>query len=345
MKNLFLSFFLCCLFLTGQRAFSQASFSLTSNVCAGTSLTVTANAGTLSATAYSWSSSPSGPIIFSPAASVTSISFPIAGTFTISLAVVTSTGSSHFNATVIVNALPLITLTASDDTICPPQTTTLMATGATNFSWTGTALSSPVGGGVIATPSVTAVYTVTGETSGCISSGTVVVVVGNYPAESSVLLASSAAVCVGETATLTGYGAINYIWTSSSFTGSIAQQSIAATVGSYNLLLSNGGGCTATAVFYLASANCTGIEELGDEKHLAIFPNPFQSELFINMKHASLSEIRFYDSYGKLVLVRNFPSSPPGLLHFNATELKAGVYHLKIVDGQGNSSNCKLIKN
>lgn len=57
---------------------------------------------------------------------------------------------------------------------------------------------------------------------------------------------ASTALCPGYTTTLTGFGALTYTWISNTFTGSIIQQSIVASAGSYSLIGWQGSNCVDT---------------------------------------------------------------------------------------------------
>jgi hypothetical protein len=83
----------------------------------------------------------------------------------------TSNGCSETRAaTVNVNTNPVLTLTPNDTTICAGSTVTLTASGAATYAWTpATGLNATTGASVVATPSATTTYTVTGSTNGCSS--------------------------------------------------------------------------------------------------------------------------------------------------------------------------------
>ncbi|MHB8259211.1 MAG: T9SS type A sorting domain-containing protein [Bacteroidia bacterium] len=68
---------------------------------------------------------------------------------------------------VIVNALPIVALSSSQDTVCLGISTTLTASGASTYSWSPSAsLSSTSGVSIIASPTVTTTYNVIGTDTG-----------------------------------------------------------------------------------------------------------------------------------------------------------------------------------
>jgi len=81
-------------------------------------------------------------------------------------------------ATITVNALPTITATALNDTVCIGFSDTLNASGGLTYVWSSNAGSAPTAS-VVITPTVTDVYTVTGSDANCSNTATVSVVVDN----------------------------------------------------------------------------------------------------------------------------------------------------------------------
>ena len=159
-----------------------------STVCVGQTATLTASG----ATTFSWST---GSILNSITASpLVTTNYSVTGT---SLGCSTTTV-----ANVLVNPLPVILV--NNPTICFGQTATLTATGASSFIWsTGAATNS-----LMISPTVNTSYTVTGNTLGCTASTVALVTVNPLP----VVLANTATICVGQTATLTATGATSYLW-------------------------------------------------------------------------------------------------------------------------------------
>src|SRR5690606_3219305 len=106
---------------------------------------------------------------------------------------------------------------------------------------------------VVASPSVTQTYTVLGTNNlGCYGSQTITVFLGTMPQP--MIVPTSPSVCPGFNATLTAFGGNTFTWTSTTFSGSIAQQSVAGGPGTYSVIASNGGTCidsTAITIYSL----------------------------------------------------------------------------------------------
>jgi trimeric autotransporter adhesin len=160
-------------------------------ICNGATTTLTATGGTT----YSWS--PSTGLSSATSAIVTAS--PSATTI-YTLTGTTSGCSNTATVTVSVNAAPAITA-AGGGTICNGASTTLTATGGTTYSWSpSTGLSSATGASVNASPSATTVYTVTGTTSGCSNTATVMVSINPLPDAGTITGPGS--VCVNANITL-----------------------------------------------------------------------------------------------------------------------------------------------
>jgi len=122
---------------------------------------------------------------------------------------------------------PAIVVTPPSATYCNPGTgVTLTASGATTYSWTpATGLSATTGASVVANPTTTTTYTVTGTIGGCSNTKTVTVTV--TPATSATATAAKLTACPGESIQLTATGA--QVFT----TGAISGYTFAATTGTF----------------------------------------------------------------------------------------------------------------
>lgn len=112
------------------------------------------------------------------------------------------------------NAPPTITPPA--DTICVGQSTTLVASGYSSYSWSpSTGLNTTSGSTVIASPSTTTTYTVT-STGTCGNATAQVTVTVATPATVSLTVTPPTdTICAGQSATLTASGLGNYTWSPS----------------------------------------------------------------------------------------------------------------------------------
>lgn len=167
-------------------------------ICSGGSATLTASgAGT-----YTWSpatglSSTTGATVTASPASTTT--YTVTGT----TAGCTSTG------TVTVTVAPITVSVSPNASICSGASTTLTASGATNYTWSpATGLSSTTGASVTANPTTTTTYTVTGTTGTCSATANVTVTVTPM----TVSVSPNTSICSGASTTLTASGASAYSW-------------------------------------------------------------------------------------------------------------------------------------
>jgi hypothetical protein len=196
------------LFIT-QNGFS-ISASGAATICASNPATLTASG---SASSYTWNP---GNI-----AGTVAVVNPAATT------IYTLSGSSGTCVTtrtvqVTVNSSP--TVAANNQTICTGGTATLIASGASTYSWS-TSQTTPT---IFVSPSSNTTYTVTGSIGSCSNTKTVSVTIGTQLGIN--VAATSTAFCSGNSTTLTASGANTYTWSTSSNNASIAVSPNATTI-------------------------------------------------------------------------------------------------------------------
>lgn len=214
-------------------------------ICQGDSIQLSGSA----ASSYTWmpATGLSSATIANPKAS------PPATT-TYSIYAVSSDGCSNTTnpSTYVlnVNPAPIIMLNANANTICSGGNTMLTASGANSYTWSpATGLSSVNGASVIASPTVTTVYHVTGQSlSGCgaLSTANVTVTVNNSPVLALVSSSPGNTICRGDSTVLSASGASSYTWSPptglSTVTGAnVVAKPSATTI--YTVSTSVSGGC------------------------------------------------------------------------------------------------------
>jgi len=135
---------------------------------------------------------------------------------------------------------------SSAPALCAGQSTTLSATGATNYTWTPNIfLNTNLGNTVISSPTSSTTYTVQGESGGCTGTNTVSIIVQNSP---TINISSNTTVCSGQSATLTATGATNYTWTPNIFLNTNSGNSVISspTTSTTYTVQGESGGCTGT---------------------------------------------------------------------------------------------------
>ncbi|MCU0432220.1 MAG: T9SS type A sorting domain-containing protein [Bacteroidia bacterium] len=195
-------------------------------ICQAGSVTLNATG----ATSYLWS--PGGSL------NISNIQSPTASPTATTTYTVTGTNSNGCSGTgsvtVTVIAAGSVSLTASQNNICPGTNVTLTASGASSYVWqpgntTGSILS--------VAPTATTTYTVTGTSGSCSSTSTITITVTTPPVVNA--SASVATICSGSSTILTASGAATYLWTPGNLTGATVSVNPAVTT-TYTVIGSNG---------------------------------------------------------------------------------------------------------
>ncbi|MFN6945055.1 MAG: T9SS type A sorting domain-containing protein [Cytophagaceae bacterium] len=154
-------------------------------------------------------------------------------------------------------SVKVINLTVtSNRTICNGQSVSLNASGSQSYAWSpSNGLNKTTGSTVIASPSSTTTYTVTGE---CGFSKTVTVTVTPLPSLS--LSMSAETICIGQSVQLTASGADTYQWSDydngflSTYNGSSTNTATPAFTNSY-FVRGTKNGCSSTRHFMISVHN------------------------------------------------------------------------------------------
>lgn len=167
------------------------------------SIGATASAGTVN-----WYTAATGGTAIATGTVFTTPSLTTTTTYYVDATNAGCTTASRTAVTASINAIPIVTLTASSATICAGQSTTITASGASTYTW------APSGSGTSSTvsPTITTTYSVTGtSTAGCVSSTrTISINVNSIPVVT--LTPSTATICSGSSTTITATGASTYTW-------------------------------------------------------------------------------------------------------------------------------------
>ncbi len=171
-----------------------------------------------------------------------------AGTYTVAISDASHCISDTASVTITTKNI-VVTAFAAPPTICSGDSTTLTATGATNYMWSNGSTSSAIKVG----PATDSTYQVIGTTTGkCKDSNTVTVIVSTKPLVN--VSASDTAICTGQSTVITAIGATSYTWTPtaglSPTSGSPVTASPAGTT-TYSVIGANAAGCVDTATIII----------------------------------------------------------------------------------------------
>jgi gliding motility-associated-like protein len=206
------------------------------NICTGTSATLTASGGST----YSWSTTET----------TSSITVTPAGSTTYSVLV--SAGTCTNTASFTVNTGPNLSVNISGNTsVCSGSNTTLTATGGSTYSWSNGATDAAI----IVSPGINLTYTVIGGSGGCSDTDSVSVTVMTTP---TVAVTANTTVCGGDNVTLNASGGTGYAWSNSATSSSTIVNPTGTTT--YTVVTTSGN-CsdTGTVTVTIASSPIAGI--------------------------------------------------------------------------------------
>lgn len=181
------------------------------------------------ASTYTWSNGNSG--------STCSVSPAATGNFTVTGA---SLQGCETTMTTTVYVVSTLVLSANSVSVCEGSATTLSVSGAGSYTWSQ-GIAAPT---ITVAPAISTVYSVTGNSSGCISAASTTVMVTVLPLP--VMTVNSATVCANTSVTLTASGASTYSWSNNAVTPTI--QIIPSINKTYTVIGYSSFGCTAAAV-------------------------------------------------------------------------------------------------
>ncbi len=246
---------------------------------------------------------------------------------------------------VIVNSIPS-TPTAINglNNVCAGSTSNYsiaIVSGATSYSW-----NFPVGWGgnsntnnISLTPNNNSGNISVTASNLCGASSPQVLSVTVNPLPSVYQTSSASMICVGESATLTAFGANSYTWNLGQITNSIT---ISPTVNTtYTVIGTDLNGCTNTSTFTQIVSTCVGIELLEiNESSFQIFPNPFSGQFTIATSEEKPFSIEVYNMLGLLVYCKETKMNN---IKINLSNIRNGIYFVRVSNDEGSFSK-KIIK-
>jgi|GEM_PF-633467 len=164
---------------------------------------------------------------------------------------------------VVVNALPVVTASATAPAICAGDSVMLMASGAASYTWTPAVdVVNPNADTTAATPSANTTFTVNGtDANGCSSSGTVTVNVNALPV---LALTSTGPICSGNSASLYASGASSYNWMPVNITADSISVSPSDTT-TYYVVATDSNGCVDSDSIVLAVSQAPAVTIAGQD--------------------------------------------------------------------------------
>lgn len=266
------------------------TFSGANTFCQGSSTNIQASSTILAASPtifYNWTpptglNTTSGPNVVASPQNIT--------TYTVTGTIGFCSNSSQITITPKIS--PTVTLNSYNVDLCAGSSTTLTASGANTYAWTG-----GITNGVGFTPSFSNFYIVTGtDLNGCTDTSGASVNVYSYPALFAA--ASPSAICAGNSTTLNFSGASSYSINSFPTANNSVQSPSAPTT--YTISGANFIGCTSTTTLSVFVSSCVGITENSfAENDILLYPNP--STGTFNIKAAADETALIINELGQVI--------------------------------------------
>jgi len=170
-----------------------------------------------------------------------------AGTYTVSVTDANHCTSDTVSVTITTKNISVSASAAPSSTICAGNSTTLTATGATNYIWSTGATTSTI----TVNPGVDSTFKVIGTTTGtCKDSDTVAIKVNPLP--NVTVKPSDSAICSGQSTVLTASGASTYSWLPSTTPSTGSPVTATPTTNTtYSVIGKSAAGCIDTATVYI----------------------------------------------------------------------------------------------
>jgi hypothetical protein len=240
--------------------------------------------------------------------------------------------SNTATSQVVVNPAPSLNVSGGGYA-CPGNSFTLMASGASSYSWSTSSTSSSI----VVSPSLTTTYSVTGtNTLGCSKTNTVLVGIHPVPALS---VTTTGTICAGASATLTAGGANSYTWNTSAVSNSIVVNPSVTTV--YSVTGINAFGCTSTQTITQQVDPCLGFSTPENEMQFIVYPNPANHALTIELsEHIENAAVEVLNVLGQKLIETNVTTSK---FSINVSGLQEGYYFLKLKSKSGSENRVSFI--
>ncbi len=231
--------------------------------------------------------------------------------------------------TISVTAAPPLTIEPLDTLFCSGQSATLYVSGSgSGFMWSPvTGLSADTGSFVVASPTVTSTYTVTGINSyGCADTGTDMVTV--IPSPGTPTFTQS-----GDTLKSSAVHDNQWYRNDSLLMNDTSQYLITNISGEYWVVVTNEANGCSTA----SDSAFTGIQQLMSiNNQLSIYPNPFTNDVFIKI-NSSVENVKSWNLQITDVLGRILYTMPSlnNSNEIDLSKISSGVYFITVINKTG----------
>ena len=236
-------------------------------------------------------------------------------------------------STITVNALPVITIAGTSNSLCAGNSVSLTAGGASTYTWdNGSNLTT-----IAVSPSVNSTYSVSGtDANNCSNIANISITVFALPTLS--ISSNASIICKDESVVITASGASTYSWDNGSNTASVSvSPSVTST---YTVTGTDANGCSNTSAFTQSVSECTGIRSaVANNFEVSIYPNPSNGAFSVDV--ASNTSLIVLSSDGRMVLSTELTA---GQNRVEMDQLSNGIYTAQLQQN-GGIKTIKLVIN
>lgn len=218
------------------------------------------------------------------------------------------------------SAGPSVLISGSSATACAGVSTTLTASGAATYTWTGSQVTNTIS----VAPLGTSDYTVVGtDANQCKDTATFELKILNLPVLNISL--TTPTICAGQSTTLSASGASTYTWSTH---GQASSETISPTANTtYTVSGTGSNGCIDSTWITQAVSPCVGIENYSANPGiLSLYPNPSHGDFTIRTDLYENAELVILNALGQRIfaqtLVATITTLNPGLAK--------GVYYYQL---------------
>jgi hypothetical protein len=266
---------------------AQAPLTISGNnvICAGTSANLLASG----ANTYTWNTGSNSQVV--------TVTPTVSTCYTV-------TGTNAFGCIgsavkcISVQTAPSITI-SGPGSVCAGSNALLIASGASSYIWNTGSTSSVI----VVAPTISTVYTVTGNNGICSATKSVSVLVTPKPSISILRtdsVSNDSIICSGDVAHLYAIGANSYTWNNgpvSQFFTVNPNTTTTYTVSGTNLF-----GCSNSNTITLYVSACTGLSKNSTSTQIEMYPNPSSGQFILKGDGLNKINYRVFDLLGKEIL-------------------------------------------
>ena len=288
-------------------------------ICKGTAV----NLSVTGANSYTWNTGSNSPTI--------SITPTISGNYSV-------TGELNgclSNTVISISVLNPSVAISGNTAVCSGQSATLIASGATSYSWSN----GGTGSSILINPTTNTVYTVYASTNSvsinCPSTNSINITVNALP--NIVATVGSTNVCKGDLFVLNAVGASTYSWNTGNTTPSVGLTQTLITTIIYTVTGTSSLNCVNTATVQVKINACNGLaENTLNNRTLEIYPNPNAGKFTV--KALSNCEFVIVNQLGQTIKSSQLQSGES----IDISGLAEGIYTI-MINGNDNKTSRKII--